>query len=391
MSYPELAETEFRRLYGGQPLVVRSPGRVNLIGEHTDYNLGFVLPAAIDKAISLAVAPRKDQQCRVCALDMNDTHEFSLGCLASSPKGWPNYVMGVVDQMLKAGYHIAGFDCAFGGDIPIGAGVSSSAALEAGLAFALNRLFDLRMDGLALAKLAQKAENEFVGVRCGIMDQYANLFGLKNHVLRIDCQSLEHMYYPFDATSASIVLLNTGVSHSLASSEYNRRRAECAEGVAIIQKEFPQVNSLRDATAAMIEDSAASMPDVIARRCAYVVEENERVLQACAHLQKKDLNAFGGLMYKSHAGLRDKYEVSCRELDYLVNAVSDQPGVLGARMMGGGFGGCTINLVDGAAVDSLCGRIAEQYERKFNIPLKSYVMSIGPGTSQVSAKDRMVS
>jgi len=390
VSYPEIVEYEFRKLYGETPTLVRSPGRVNLIGEHTDYNLGFVLPAAIDKAIYFAIGPRNDQECRTYALDMKDFHEFGTDNLALSTKGWPNYLMGVVDQMVKSGYRVAGFNCVFGGDIPIGAGVSSSAALEAGLAFALNRLFDLGMDSLSLAKLAQKAENEFVGVRCGIMDQYANIFGLTNNVLRIDCRSLEHTYYPFDSRTVSVVLFDTGVSHSLASSEYNRRREECAEGVSVIRTRYPHVASLRDATAAMLEECASRMTGAVYRRCRYVVEENVRVVQACACLEKGDLKAFGSLMRKSHEGLRDYYEVSCRELDYLAEATVGEPGVYGSRMMGGGFGGCTINVVDNAMVEDLCTMIAEKYEQEFDIRLQSYVMSIGSGTDQVSVKESLI-
>jgi galactokinase len=248
--------------------------------------------------------------------------------------------MGVVDQFIKAQYDFNGFNCVFGGDIPLGAGMSSSAALEAGLAFALNSVFELRIDKLSLVKFAQKAENEYVGVQCGIMDQYINIFGKQDNVLRIDCRSLECKYYPFAFHSVSLVLFDSRVSHSLASSEYNRRREECGEGVAMIKKSFSEVNSLRDVSAEMIQKFKDKMGATIYRRCKYVVEENDRVLQACIELEKGDLKAFGKLMAKTHEGLSRDYEVSCKELDYLVELVRDDPQVYGSRMMGGGFGGC---------------------------------------------------
>jgi len=379
-------EEEFRRRYPDQPLLVRSPGRVNLIGEHTDYNMGFVLPAAIDRAMYFAIARRADRRCRMHAVDVGEDHECALDDLRRSDRGWPNYLMGVVDQLLREGHRPGGFNCVFGGDVPIGAGVSSSAALEAGLAFGLNRLFALGMSDLEIVQLAQKAENEFVGVRCGIMDQYANVFGRKNHVLRIDCRSLEHVYSPFDSRTASIVLFNSGVSHSLASSEYNRRREECSDGVAVIQKRHPEVAALRDASAAMVEESAQSMPGAVYRRCRYVVEENARVLRAGALLAEGDLRAFGALLWQTHDGLRGLYEVSCAELDYLVDAVREDAAVYGARLMGAGFGGCTINVVRADAVEDVAGRTAERYRGEFNIDLETYVMSIGSGTSQLTAR-----
>ncbi len=227
MNFAEAVKIKFKELYNGEPVIVRSPGRANLIGEHTDYNLGFVLPCAIDKAIYFAVAPRKDTMCRLYALNMNESFETSIDELRKSKKGWPNYLMGVLDQLNKSGYSFSGFNCVFGGDIPVGAGLSSSAALEAGLAFTLNHIFDLGIDKLSLVKIAQKAENEFVGVQCGIMDQFINIFGESGAVLRLDCRSLEYQYFPFEFDDVAIVLFNSNVSHSLASSQYNQRRTEC--------------------------------------------------------------------------------------------------------------------------------------------------------------------
>ncbi len=387
MNHAERVEGKFRELFKEQPLLVRSPGRVNLIGEHTDYNHGFVLPAAIDKAIYFAITPRDDNHCRVVALDMNDEYEFSSNNLLRSEKGWPNYIVGVVDQLVRRQLRIKGFNCVLGGDIPIGAGLSSSAAVEAGLAYALNALFDLRLDDLSLVKLAQKAENEFVGVQCGIMDQFANIFGEREEVLRLDCRSLEYEYYPVPV-DAAIVLFDTGVSHSLASSEYNRRREDCNEGVAIVKRRHPSVTHLRDVTAEMLEESRQEMDQSVYRHCLYVVREIDRVLKACSALEINDLKAFGRYMFKTHDGLSRGYEVSCPELDFLVNTVRDDQSVYGARMMGGGFGGCTINLVNRSAVENVSSRVVEEYRKKFKKGPIVYVTSISPGTGIVNVHEQ---
>jgi galactokinase len=380
-------EEKFKERFAEQPFLVRSPGRVNLIGEHTDYNLGYVLPAAIDKAIYFAITPRNDRLCNILALDMDDEYKFTLDDLQFTPKGWPNYLMGVVDQFINAHYRIRGFNCVFGGDIPIGAGLSSSAAIEAGLAFALNKLFDLRIEDLSLVKLAQAAENEFVGVRCGIMDQYINIFGEQDKVLRIDCKSLEYKYYPFAHPDVSIVLFDTYVFHSLASSEYNRRREECSEGVSVIRRCCPEVVSLRDVSVDLIEKSKPFMNPTIYRRCKYVVEENDRVLKACKELERGNLKAFGAFMNQTHEGLKRDYEVSCKELDFLKTVVEDKPQVYGSRMMGGGFGGCTINLIENDGIEEISTYVAEKYRQEFNIDLKTYITSIGSGTNIITVNE----
>jgi galactokinase len=380
----DAVETKFRVLYGEQPCLVRSPGRVNLIGEHTDYNMGYVLPAAIDKAVYFAIAPRSDQHCCVFALDLNRQHQFAVSNLHHASDSWPDYLIGVVDQLVKGRHEVRGFNCVFGGDIPVGAGLSSSAAIEGGLAYALNRVFNLGIDPLPLVKLAQRAENEFVGVRCGIMDQYINIFGQAANALRIDCRSLEHAYYPFDH-AAAIVLFNTGVTHSLASSEYNLRRTECANGVDVIRKDHPEVTSLRDVLPGMIDEYAGRMEPKTLQRCTYVVHEDDRVLRACTALDQRNLNEFGALMFESHDGLSGKYQVSCAELDYLVDLVHNDTRVFGARMMGGGFGGCTINLVKPEGVEELGTFVMEEYRKKFGKEPAMYVTTIGPGTSVISS------
>ena len=296
----------FHEHFEGEPLLVRSPGRINLIGEHTDYNQGFVLPAAIDKTISIAIAPRKDTECRLVACNLNDDFQFSLFNIRRSEKSWPNYFMGVVQQLLSSHRQIRGFNCVFGGDIPIGAGMSSSAAIEAGLALALNCIFELRIEDIDLVKLAQRAENEFVGVRCGIMDQFINIYGEPDQALLLDCRSLEYSYYPI-AHDIAVVLFDTCVSHSLASSEYNRRREECGKGVEIIRNLYPAVTHLRDVTPDMLVQSKSSMNDIIYKRCKYVVEEDDRVLKACSALNLNDMRTFGQYMYGSHDGLSGEY------------------------------------------------------------------------------------
>jgi len=387
MNFYTKAQRKFIELYNRNPVLFRSPGRVNLIGEHTDYNMGFVLPAAIDRAIYFAIAPRDDEDCHVFAVDMNESVSFSINNLNKSEKGWPNYLMGVVDQLIKADYKFKGFDCVFGGDIPIGAGLSSSAALEAGLTYALNHIYKLKINKLDLVKFAQKAENEFVGVNCGIMDQYVSVFGKKGNVLRIDCRSLEYEYFPFDYEYISIVLFDTCISHSLASSEYNKRRKECAEGVEIIKKRFQNVESLRDVSADMLNEFRSELEPTVFRRCKYVVTENERLMKACEVLNTHDLKTFGSLMYETHKGLSEDYEVSCKELDFLVNYTMDKDKVYGSRMMGGGFGGCTINLIENSAIDSISKRMKEEYKKEFNIEANVYVTKISSGTNKIEIKE----
>jgi galactokinase len=375
-------QEKFKSVFAAEStLIVRSPGRVNLIGEHTDYNNGFVLPAAIDKAIFMAVSRRTDNELHFVALDLDSSYQGSIDRLERSPLHWPDYLLGVVQQIQALGHSLGGFNCVFGGDIPLGAGMSSSAALECATAFALNELFGLKLDPLTMVKLSQTAENVFVGLQCGIMDQFASMFGRRNHVIRLDCQSLEYVYFPFNTEGIRIVLLDTGVKHSLASSEYNTRRQQCEAGVRLVRSHYPDVNSLRDVTLSMLEAFVEPADALVYRRCRYVVEENGRLLTATEDLQKGDLAAFGQKMFASHQGLSHDYEVSCEELDFLVGQVKDDPGVIGARMMGGGFGGCTINLVKEAAIDGLVERITPVYREAMQLELKAYIGTIENGTS----------
>jgi len=336
----------FRGTFGETPTLIQSPGRVNLIGEHTDYNEGFVLPAAIDKAIFLAVSPRSDQKLHFVSADLNSTFQGSLSNIKRSSKGWANYLLGVVDQVQKETALPGGLNVVFGGTIPIGSGLSSSAALENGVIVALNHLYKLGMERIPMALLSQRAENQFVGVQCGIMDQFASMMGRAGHVIKLDCRSLAFEYAPLAMDGFRIVLCDSRVKHSLASTEYNTRRAECEAGVAMIRAVYgDQIRSLRDVTMDMLNKHIRDQEPLLYKRCAYVVLENQRLLNGVADLEAGNIDAFGQRMFESHEGLSNWYEVSCPELDVLEDIARAHPGVLGARMMGGGFGGCTINLV----------------------------------------------
>jgi len=376
-------QQKFTELFQSEPHLFRAPGRVNLIGEHTDYNDGFVLPAAINKEMKFAIATNDKDEFRFFAIDLNESYSVKPDELKYSESGWPNYLMGVIDQFNQAGSKIPTFDCVFGGDIPNGAGLSSSAALECGLAFGLNQIFDLGFEKFELVKLAQRAENDFVGVKCGIMDQFASMYGKFNSVIKLDCRSLDYEYFDFNLSEYRIVLCDTQVKHSLASSEYNTRRQECEEGVKILQQAYPEVQQLRDADLSMLQQLEAQFDPVIFKRCRYVVQENERVGLACQDLEKNDLVSFGKRMYESHHGLQYNYEVSCKELDFLVEKAKQSEYVLGARMMGGGFGGCTINLVHLTGLEKFHDFIVAAYKNEMGLELKQYVVQIENGTSSL--------
>jgi galactokinase len=373
----------YREIFNSKPLVLRSPGRVNIIGEHTDYNEGFVLPAAIDKAVYVAVEKREDDQIILHSIDFKDKYEGRVSEIKRTDKHWANYILGVAAQFQKKGYQFNGFNLIIDGDVPLGAGLSSSAAVECATAYAINVLFGFGVDKKTLALMAQKAEHEFAGVLCGIMDQFASVFGQKDHVIKLDCRSLEYEFVPLKLEGYKILLLNTNVKHSLASSEYNTRRQQCEEGVTMIRKHYPEVKSLRDATLEMVNQHVKEN-EVIYRRCKYVIEENTRLLEGCEDLKKGDIGALGAKMYRSHEGLSKEYEVSCPELDFLVDSVRNKPDVLGARMMGGGFGGCTINLVKETAIDGLISELSARYNKEMNKELTPYIAQIEDGSSVVT-------
>ena len=377
-------QRKFKELFGGQAAVYASPGRVNLIGEHTDYNEGFVLPGAIDKAMFLAIRPNGGKQVNVFSIDYDEMVTF-LPSKEKLPEHWANYILGVVMELKETGAETGGFDCVFGGDIPLGAGLSSSAALESVFAFALNDLFGLGKSRAELARIGQLAEHHYAGVRCGIMDQFASLQGQAGKLIKLDCRSLEFERIPFDPQAAGyrLVLIDTMVKHSLASSEYNVRRQQCEAGVAVVRQKHPSVISLRDISPEMLDESKSLMEPIVFQRCQYVIEENIRLLRACDALQENDLPTFGQMMTGSHEGLRHKFEVSCVELDFLADLATKTPGILGARMMGGGFGGCTINLVSAAAHDAFIDDATRNFEKQFGLKPKVYDVVISEGARKL--------
>ncbi|MVN76207.1 galactokinase [Hymenobacter sp. HMF4947] len=376
----------FQRRFGEVPsLLLRAPGRINLIGEHTDYNDGLVLPAAIDKEIRFGLRLNGTDRIRLVALDFDATYEVAVADIAPIPDGhWANYQLGVVAGLQQRGATVPGFDCAFGGDIPGGAGLSSSAAVECGVAWGLNHLLKLGLDTMTLAQISQMAEHEYAKVMCGLMDQFASMFGRAGHVVELDCRSLEYAYFPFNTDACRIVLCNSGVKHALADSEYNTRREECAKGVAILQKRNSSIKSLRDATLPEIDAAQAELGEVIAKRCRYVVEENQRVQDLTARLVAgKPLEQVGELLYASHAGLRDLYQVSCSELDVLEAMAHHAPGAYGARMMGGGFGGCTLNLVATDKVGEFVEFMTKGYQDQLGLKLETYVTNLADGVGEL--------
>lgn len=381
MSLPQLIRETFLEKYGAEPLLIRSPGRINLIGEHTDYNEGYVLPAAIDKYIYLAFARNSGESCRVYSRDFEQEQTFMLRDMRPGT-GWINFVMGVAAQLAKAGYVLDGFDCVFGGDIPIGAGLSSSAALENGVGMGLSTLFELNVDRLDLVKYSQQAEHEFAGVKCGIMDMFASMMGKEQQAIRLDCRSLDYAYFPVDLGDHQWLLCDSRVSHSLADSAYNERREECRQGVTLLQAHYPQVSSLRDVNYPQLSLVKDQLPDTVFQRCSFVIQENERVIQSCEALERKDLDRLGAYLYRSHEGLSRDYEVSCPELDFLVEFTRELPEVMGSRMMGGGFGGCTLNLVKKSARQAFIDKISTAYHKRFGIHLKAYEVNAVDGTER---------
>jgi len=371
---------QFISKFEGEPIMVESPGRINLIGEHTDYNDGFVLPAAIDKYVYLAINKSKDNSCNVLSYDFNESVTFPIYQQQKSEKHWANYLIGVINEISKRGKKLSGFNLVFGGNIPIGAGLSSSAALETGLVFALNKLFNLGFNSLDLIKISQDAENNFVGVNCGIMDQFAAVMGKKSHFVKLDCRSLEFEYFPFKTDNYQLLLCNSNVKHNLVDSEYNDRRLECEKGVKILSKYLKNITKLRDISSEELENYKADFPIGTYEKCSYVIEENSRLIEACEQLNNSNLNQVGELMYETHVGLKNKYKVSCSELDFLVDFTKQYDEIMGARMMGGGFGGCTINLIKNEFVNDFTQLISKAYKEKFNIEAEFYNINIVDGT-----------
>ncbi|MDB5222761.1 MAG: galactokinase [Chitinophagaceae bacterium] len=373
----------FKANYSSAPHLYYSPGRINFIGEHVDYNDGFVMPAAIDKGIYYAIALNNTNEINFHAVDFDEKLTVNIRDVKKMT-GWKNYVLSVVNEFLIKGLEIKGFDCVFGGNIANGAGISSSAAVEGGLAFGINEIFKFGFSRKELALLCQRAEHNFPGVKTGIMDQYANMFGKKANVILLDCRSIEHQYFPLKLEGYEIALINTKVHHSLASSEYNVRRKQCEEGLEILKKELG-INSFRDIKSPdELITSKNKMGEKVYDRCKYVVEEIIRTQEAAKLLQQNNLIEFGKLMFETHEGLSKLYEVSCKELDFLVEKAKENKDVIGARMMGGGFGGCTINIVKKESVQGFLAGATAAYKQKFNIEAEVIEVEIEDGTHAIN-------
>ncbi|WP_298545206.1 galactokinase [uncultured Aquimarina sp.] len=362
-------------------LVVHSPGRINFIGEHTDYNNGFVLPTAIDKKIVFSFQKNdSEHECKIYSSSYDKMLDVNLSELKPSKEEWENYILGVLSEISKISNGVKGFDCIIESQLPIGAGISSSAALECGLAYGLNELFNLNLSKIELVELSQRAEHNYVGTKCGIMDQFASVMSEDKKVILLDCRSKHYRLIGANFEPYKILLLNTNVSHNLASSEYNTRREECEKVKEIISKTYNKVKSLREVTKSMLDEFRNKLTDVLYRRAYYVIEENNRVLQASELLEKEDVQGFGKLMYQSHRGLQHLYEVSCPELDFLVDFSENYNEIVGSRMMGGGFGGCTINLIHADHVNDYIINVKEAYRKEFDIELTSFVTVPSHGT-----------
>ena len=378
---PEI-EGEFLRLYGKEPRIFRAPGRINLIGEHTDYNEGFVMPVAIDFQVCVAISGRDDRKLRIRSTNFPDIVEIDLQTCVQPRHHWSDYVAGVAVALEQAGHSLKGADLLIHSDIPIGSGLSSSAAVEVAAGFALLENSGIPTQKLELAKLCRRAENEFVGARVGIMDQFISCFGRKDMALLLDCRSLDYQLLPLPAC-VRLVICNTMVKHNLAVGEYNRRREECEEAVRFLSRRLA-IRTLRDLSVGELEQYATELPPTLYRRARHVIRENARVQSAFSQLQRGDFIAFGRLMGESHRSLRDDFEVSCPELDLMVELAERHPGVFGARMTGAGFGGCTVNLVASEAVEEFRQFVERHYEESTGHVPEVFVSSIADGATEVT-------
>jgi galactokinase len=370
---------KFVQLYGTEPQFVRAPGRVNLIGEHTDYNEGFVLPAAIQLHTTVGIAPRADQRLVLFSENYSEQMELDLEQLPAVPRRhWSDYVVGVARKLGERGVQVRGASLLLDGDVPQGAGLSSSASLEVAVCQAFLQVADEKMEGAEMARLCQRAENEFVGARCGIMDQFVSVHGRKDHALLLDCRSLAYRPQPIPG-EVRLVICNTMVRHSLAGGEYNQRRRECEMAAEFFSGVVPGVKALRDVSLRDFEEHGAALPETVGKRCRHVITENARVIEAADALARQDVARFGQLMRESHASLRDDFQVSCRELDVMVELAGQIEGVYGARMTGGGFGGCTINVVRSDRVEAFETKVSEGYEEATGQRPEIYVCTAADG------------
>ena len=374
----------FEKLFQKSPeAIFLSPGRINIIGEHVDYNDGFVMPAAINKYICFAVSKNATSTCTLVAKDINESYRFDLNdTLKPIDKMWVNYILGVLHQLKEIGLAIQGVDLVFSSTIPMGAGLSSSAALECGVGYAMNALFDLGLSKQDLALIGQKSEHTFVGVNCGIMDQFASVFGKKNSVIKLDCTTLDYDYYKADFKNYSLLLLDSHVKHTHLTSGYNIRRQEVEKGLSVIKEYFPEVKTFRDCTLDMVLELQGTLGATVFNRCHFVVKEIQRVSDAAKALTDANFKQLGRLMSETHEGLAKEYEVSCAEIDFLVEAALQDKTVLGSRMMGGGFGGCSINLIEKGTENDLIEKISALYRATFGIELTAYKVKIAKGTTR---------
>lgn len=369
----------FKAMFKSEPLVVFSPGRINLIGEHTDYNDGFVFPAAIDKGIAFALQKSDSANSTVVAFDKEETHTFSLDAIVPLKNGdWRNYILGVVAELQALGKDVENFNGVFAGNIPGGAGMSSSAALENSLVYGLNDLFELGLSKEEMILVSQKAEHHYAGVKCGIMDQYASMFGVADSALLLDCRTVTSQAYKIDFKDYELMLINSNVKHDLSETAYNDRREVCEKVSHLLD-----ITALRDASKANLDGIKNKISEADFQKALYVIEENERVLQFSEAIKKEDLKTLGNLLFQSHDGLSNKYKVSCAELDFLVEKAHESPSVIGARMMGGGFGGCTINLILKREVATFSQEVSRQFEDKFGRACSIYEVKLSQGTHLV--------
>jgi len=373
---------KFRTLFGKDGDFFASAGRINLIGEHTDYNGGYVFPGAIDKGMIAEIELNGSNKVCAYALDLDEYVEFGLEEEDIPSQSWARYIFGVCREIIKRGGMIGGFNTVFAGDVPLGAGMSSSAALESTFAFALNYLFNLGIDKFELARIGQSTEHNYCGVKCGIMDQFASVFGKKGNLMRLDCKTMEYKYYPFDPKGYKLVLLDSVVKHELASSAYNKRRESCEHVASAIRKNHPEVEFLRDAKKEWLDEVKAEVSEEDYMRAEYVIEEVQRVLDVCDALERGDYETVGQKMYETHHGMSKLYEVSCEELDFL-NDIAKECGVTGSRVMGGGFGGCTINLVKDELYDNFISKAKAAFKEKFGHEPKVYDVVISDGARKL--------
>jgi galactokinase len=372
----------FKETFGAEPQkIVLSPGRINIIGEHVDYNDGYVLPAAIDKIICFAFEKSNSNTARIIAIDLDDEFEIDVaGSMELTDNVWTNYIRGVVNQLKINGFEFEGFNCVFSSNIPVGSGLSSSAALECGFLFGINELFNLNIKPIDIALMGQSAEH-WVGINCGIMDQFSSVMGLENKVIKIDCKTLEYEYHNADFNDYSLILFDSNVKHSLMTSAYNERREQCEEGITIVKNNFPEITSFRDCNEQHILGLQNLMSANVFKRCLFVVKEINRVKLACEALDNGKIEVLGQLMFETHEGLSKDYEVSCTELDMIVDTLKKESAVVGSRLMGGGFGGCTINLIKKGHEERIKQQLSALYFDAFGIELKIYDVKIGNGTS----------